>query len=565
MPRARSWFFVCALSFFAACGSTAFERAKAQDTAQAYRDFLRENPRDLDRDAAEVALEEKEFEAASKQHTLLAYKRYLDEFPDSPKASAARALLEGLRFNAAREANTSLAWRQFLRDHPEGSHREEAERLLAEAEFKEAGPGADVSELGRLVREHPDDPRRLELQQRLDDQAFDSARAQGAFGLYAYLRDFPAGAHREDAQAELFALEIQGLLASGLTHRAREELQRSPLSARVQELGARVTEAEARARLLALSDPTIRAAQASYYLRSISDLERALAAPDPLDRWQAAEELGQHVSVDAIEPLLQAFRTARNPLIRQTALESLRHVLSALPPRVADYELASRIEPLKASAGSAETWTVLAVLFDLAGRLEAAATEYQRAWDKGVPDPVILRRWVDIRRDRKQPFSAAVAARQLALWAAEKVKSWEPPPDGQRVAVSDARELCAAAVNARFALAVIESAKGSATEFPDDITRFELTATDALRLAEARLKDAELLLRAQDPQVRTCDDRRVRDRLEDAVKRRGDAVRGLLQRKPTAATQGVLAAVREADPNPEIRSLAARLVTRGDE
>lgn len=540
------------------CASSSWNQARDADTAEAYRAFLRDHPNDPNAEAAEQFLSEKDFEAASKQHTVLAYKRFLDVHPDSSRARDAEARLEALRFNAAKEANTAQAWRLFLRDHPKGSHREEAERLLADAEFKELAPGEDTAALAKLVRERADDPRRVALEAKLDEKTFLEAKAQGAFALYAYLRDFPAGAHRQQAMAALFALKIRGLLVSGQLDKAREEVKRSPLASQLPELPKWIEGAALRITQLSQKDPLVQAAQPGHYLRSLSDLERALQAPDPLDRWQAAQELSQHVTIDAIDPLLQAFRTARNPLIRQHAFTSLRTVLRSLPPDIADYEIASRLEPLRATASSAETWIVIAALLDVSGRLADAAIEYQRAWDQNLPDPLILRRWIDVRRERKQPFSAAVAARQLALWAHRVAKDSELPPPGTRIAVSSVRELCAAALSARAALEVIRDPAVKSHEFREDVQQFEAVAVDAVRLADARLKDAELVLRTQDPHTRLCDDRQVAERIQAGIQGRSDALRALTQRGGPAATLA-LAAAREVDPSPEVRALAASL------
>ncbi|MFP2913721.1 HEAT repeat domain-containing protein, partial [Pyxidicoccus sp. 3LFB2] len=188
---------------------------------------------------------------------------------------------------------------------------------------------------------------------------------------------------------------------------------------------ARLARARVERATLARPEPLVQASHVGHYLRDLEDLKRALVAPDALDRWQAAEEMGQHVSVRALDPLLNTLRSARNPLIRQHALEALRTVLSALPRPVAEYEVASRLETLRERATSSELYLTVAVLLDLSGQLAQASTEYQRAVDGGAPDPVVLRRWVQIREERGQHFSAAVAARQLALWALE-VANEEP-------------------------------------------------------------------------------------------------------------------------------------------
>ncbi|HLL82343.1 MAG TPA: hypothetical protein VK420_06815, partial [Longimicrobium sp.] len=73
----------CAL---AGCAANAFSAAKKADTAEAYRGFLREYPKDDNAEPAQARLADLEFERAQKLHTVLGYKRYLEEFPDSAGA-----------------------------------------------------------------------------------------------------------------------------------------------------------------------------------------------------------------------------------------------------------------------------------------------------------------------------------------------------------------------------------------------------------------------------------------------------------------------------------------------
>jgi len=563
MPRLP---LLAVLLFLTGCASQSYQRAKDADTAEAYRDFLREYPKDDMAEPAEARLEELEFAQAQKLHTVLAYKRFLEAYPESPQARAAGSLLEGLRFNAAKEAGTAAAWRQFLADHPEGTHREEAQQLLAEAQRKELASAEDPKRLSAFLREAGDDPRRQEVEARLDDQTFAQAKASGATKLFAYLKDFPAGQHREEAKALLLSVEVEGLLVSGLVEEAEARVKVHPLGPKLEDFPARLARAKAAREVLASHEPVAQAAHVGHYLRELGDLQQALGSPDPLDRWQAAEELGQHVSVRSLDPLLNAFRTARNPLIRLYALESLQSVLRALPRAVAEYEVAVRLESLRERAGSAEVYLTIAALLDLTGQLELASTEYQRAYDTSNPDPVVLRRWVKIRQERRQPFSAAVAARQLALWANGVAREEVVSPEGG-VPLASARQLCAAAENARYAAEAIAQARKEATEFPEDLNSFERAAADAVKLSEARLADAELLLREQNPSVRLCRDQQVRERLSNAVKERKVALEAVGTKLPKLAPL-LLELARDRDPSPEVRSVAAARLTalsaRGD-
>lgn len=537
------------------CASQAYQRAKEADTLEAYQDFLRQYPKDDMAEPAEARIEELEFAQAQKLHTVLAYKRFLEAHPEAPQARAARSLLEGLRFNAAKEVGTVAAWRQFLADHPDGAQREEARRLLAEAQQKELASSEDPKRLTSFLREAGDDPRRQEVESRLDDQTYAQARASGATKLFAYLRDFPAGKHREEVKARLLDLEVEGLLVSGLLEEAEARVKAHPLGLKLENFPERLARAKAVREALSSHEPLAQAAHVGHYLRDLGDLQQALGANDPLDRWQAAEELGQHVSVRALEPLLTAFRTARNPLIRQYAMESLQSVLRALPRAVAEYEVAVRLESLRERASSAEVYLTIAALLDLTGQLELASTEYQRAYDTTNPDPVVLRRWVKIRQERRQPFSAAVAARQLSLWALGVAREEVVSSEGG-VPLASARQLCAAAENARFAAQAIAEARRQATEFPEDLNSFERVAADAVKLSEARLADAELLLREQKPDVRLCRDQQVHERLRSAVKERMAALEAVGAKLPKLAPL-LLELAKDRDPSPEVRTAAA--------
>ncbi|MBN8471039.1 HEAT repeat domain-containing protein [Corallococcus exiguus] len=537
------------------CSHMSFDKASELDTVQAYQDFLRENPEDPEALTAQGRIEGLEFDEAKRLHSVIAYKRFLETYPDAPQQQRVKSLLEGLRFNAAKEADTEAGWRQFLAEHPDGTHRDEARTRLQAAQERDVQSTTDLKRVSQLLQGEAAGARRDELERKLDDESF--AQAKDAGRLFAYLRDFPSGAHREEVRVKLLELEVEGLLVSGLVDEAEAKVKVHPLGPKLTGFPARLARAREEQGALARTEPAARAMQAGHYLRDLEDLKRALVAPDPLDRWQAAEELGQHVSVRAVDPLLEALRTARNPLIRQNALSSLRSVLSSLPAPVAAYEVAVRLESLRERASSPELYITVAALLDLSGQLEQAASQYQRVYESGGTDPVVLWRWVQLREQRRQAFSAAVAARQLAVWAQTTAREELVSAEGG-VPLASARQLCAAVVDARFAAQAIARVRNEKTEFPEDMDTFERTAQDAVRLAEAKLADAELLLRQQHPGVRTCADQQVAERLSQGVKERTQALQQASSAKlPKPVGTLLLELARERDPSPEVRAAAA--------
>lgn len=538
------------------CRDSAFTRAQKADTIDAYRAFLQQRPDDPNADAARQRLTELELAEAKAVHDVVAYKRFLEAHPDTKEARTARALLEGLRFNAAKEKGTAQALRQFLREHADGAHREDAEALLATVERREVTQLDDAT-LASVAARHPDDEQGADARARLDERAW--SKAGTAQALYAYLAAFPVGAHRDEAKRRLLALEVAGLLASGLVTEARAKVAASPLGAGLTEFAADAARVDEELALEKAKDERVRQALPSYYRRPLDELSGALEAPDALDRWQAAEELGAFASVRAIDPLLRTIRTSRSTLARRRALGSLEAVLKALPPAVAEYEVATRVEALAQTASDAQLVLTLAVLLDLSGQLERAAREYQRAHEVLVADPLVLSRWIAIRRERGQHYAMAVAARQLALWVEESARDAQ---EGPNAAVPRLRELCGAVELGRLAVDSIALAKSKPSEFPEDLEAFQVKAQAALKLAEARLRDVELIALAADKGLRSCWDRAVAERLEDGAQRRVAKLAELARDPKAKKDWPALRRVALKDPSPAVRAAAASVASQ---
>lgn len=537
-----------ALLLLCACQPRAWDAAQKADTAIAYRNFLLSSPKDENAPTARARLAQLELDAARKVHTVVAYKRWLEEFGEEEQASQARALLEGLRFNAAKEKGAAPAWRLFLRDHPDGAHAAEAEAALRLAELKELDVLDDPKKLEALARRHPGTAGAERAQGARDDQTFQEA--SGARALYDYLRDWPAGAHRDEARVKLLSLQLESLLVSGQLDAAQALAKKAPLAAKVPDLQARLSRGGQVAELSKSRIEAVQRALPGYYVRPLDELLASLKAPDPIDRWQAAEELSQHVSGRAIDALLEALRSGRSTLLRVRAFESLGQLFAALPRPLAEYEVATRLEALRETASDDRLYLTQAAMIDLLGEPERATSDYRRAFDEKLPDPVILRRFAQLHQSRGRLHSAAVAARQLALWA-QGVAATEQVT--RESALRAARELCAAHELVTFAQAVVSEARARGTEFPEDVADFDRLVKGAARAVAARLQDAELLVLERDGRARRCGDGTVRERLADAENRRIEAVRDAVEKAPKLAPL-LREVVKERDPSPKVRA-----------
>ncbi|MBX7114811.1 MAG: HEAT repeat domain-containing protein [Myxococcaceae bacterium] len=530
-----------------ACRDSAFNAASKAGTPEALRLYLAQHPEDEQVPAAQAQLEEKVFAQAREAHSVVGYKRFLEEFPEGAHAPSARALLEALRFNAAKDKGTATAWRQFLEDHPQGAKAAQARDTLRALELKQVlTPDADAAALARAA-ETADDVAGAPLRERLDAQTF--KEAQGPRAWFDYLRRFPAGKFRDEAKAGLLNAQLEGLLVSGQIDAATDLVKRSPLASGLKGAAARLSHETEMLKLLQVKEPAVQRALPQFYRRSFEDLKDALGSSDARDRWDAAVELGHHVDVRAIDALLEVLKTNRNDKVRRHAAESLRQVLTLLPPQAAEYEVFSRIEAGRDTSKDSKVIIANGLLLEGLNLVDDARLEYQKAFEPRLLDPVLLARGAQMRLARNENYSAVVAARLLAVWAQETIDENLEPDD---LSVSATRQVCAAADASRQAAQIFAQVRGKPTEFQKDIEQFERQAMASRALVEARLRDMELKVMEKDASFRPCFAEGAAERLAVADQKRLEAFKKL-----TPQWSGkVRAYALLRDPSPQVRAAA---------
>ena len=533
------------------CRDAAFERAAKVDTAAAWRAYLAKEPDGMQADEGRDRLVQAELAAAQAAHTVAAYKRFIDEFGSTPEAQTARALLEGLRFNAALKSGTGQAWRTFLRDHPDGAHQAEASAKLQAVESKEVLGEATLTTLESEAKAHPDDERGEQARARFDDATWQEA--QGPEAWFAYLRQFPAGRHRAQAQAAVDNAEFAKAMADGDFAGVRALVRKRAAAAPVEWERA-VKRAEADAGLLKTLDKGLVPALVEHWLRPVDELVGALKTHDPFERWEAALDLSAVTKPAVIAPLLEAATQGRFFLVRRRAFESLRALLDRLPVALRDYEWARRLEASRTTEGDSEQALALAVLADAMGDSEGALRRYRDlSVGRGDIDAFLVWRAMHLRAGQHQAFSVALAGAQLATWARSQLQG-SADFDGAST-LTQARTLCGMVDALADAQALVSQSRGAPTEFPEDVEAFAVRVREARRLSEARLQDVERKLVEGNPQVMLCAAHPVIDRLGESEAGRRVVLPRLLANK-SAAARLAISKVASFDPAPDLRAQA---------
>ena len=561
-----------------------YDDAREKDTPDAYQQFLRAHPAEHGSAEAHSRLAQLRFNEARQAHTVLGYKRYLEDFPDSDEAPDALKLLEALRFAAAQTQSTVSGWRDFLRDHPDGAHAAQARAALDDVSWKDAQASKSSSAMREYLAHFPESAHRPEAERFADDRAYAEDRAIGNKGLLDYLEHNPNGGHRDEVRGQLSAQEAEALADGGdlvgayalaervrgpeadalMTRLAQRELaevaaaldptalkqlaeRRPQVAVAANELAKKI-EHDARIKTLRAQLPHLDPLE---FGRPPDELVRALDAPDPRDRWLAAEELGALGAEAAYEKLVNVAADSHFEEIRLRAFGALQQLAARTGRDAVAVDARSRLEKLRKMASSPRMFLKIAIVEELAGMRVEAVADYQRCLRGDSEDLLALRRLLELE---PPSFERAVAARRLAVTVEEEIAA-HTSDDGDPPLLAS-RWMCGVSHDADAAQAVLAAIPDAiAKDSPEDISTFRARAREAQAQAHARLSDAEDAARAEQKTHTACESDDVLPRMQDGVKARLAAVAALAAAKSDLA-QYPLKQVARRDPSADVRQAA---------
>ncbi|MHC4340986.1 MAG: hypothetical protein ACYSX0_12340 [Planctomycetota bacterium] len=217
--------FVVWAALAAACASEQddWDKARAEDSVAAYRQFLEQHPdgeRVADaRAALEHRIDERDWAAAQRVHSIAAYEGYVARPIGGAHVESARKALILLRraeaWAAARETGRIEAYEEFAKANPDTVEEKEARRLLTgmydRRDWGAAKQTRSVAGYENYLGAYPDGEHAQAAREAIatlrDEAAWGRARDANSIPAYEeYLAEFTEGAHAGSARERIAAL-----------------------------------------------------------------------------------------------------------------------------------------------------------------------------------------------------------------------------------------------------------------------------------------------------------------------------------------------------------------------
>lgn len=154
--------------------------------------------------------EQVSWDRAEQSQSISGYQDFLSRYPNSPRRDQAKSELESLYWLEASKTATTAGYRDFLTRYPssQGPHYDAANSELERLEWQSIQNSSDRSQISAFLVQHPKGVYHQAAADRLDNLAWDAANRSGKIDeLKAYLRDYPSGGHKDEANAQIAALQ----------------------------------------------------------------------------------------------------------------------------------------------------------------------------------------------------------------------------------------------------------------------------------------------------------------------------------------------------------------------
>jgi eukaryotic-like serine/threonine-protein kinase len=130
---------------------------------------------------------------------------FLRRYPNGVHQADAESKLDDLYWAQASQSNTVATVRDYLNRYPRGRHADDAKGAIARMDWQAVENSNDAAAVGDFLRRYPSGPYHDRAAAREDDLMWGHT-ARDSAGLHAYLQEFPAGRHADEARSDLESL-----------------------------------------------------------------------------------------------------------------------------------------------------------------------------------------------------------------------------------------------------------------------------------------------------------------------------------------------------------------------
>jgi len=186
---------MCVIIFVLACCQTkegSWEKAKAEDTIQAYEDFLKEYNEGEMAEQAEKRICELNFKKTQKENTVESYEKFLGKYPNSEHTAEIKDRIVILEYEQAKKADTAESYEKFLSKYPNSKYTLEIKDKIIELEYEQAKKADTAESYEKFLSKYPNNKYFSEIKDKLSELKYIQTKKKATNeAYYAFLRDYP--------------------------------------------------------------------------------------------------------------------------------------------------------------------------------------------------------------------------------------------------------------------------------------------------------------------------------------------------------------------------------------
>ncbi len=175
--RFQKLFLIILAVLIAGCASqeSMFNKAKKDNSVEAYENFLQKYPDGEFSVQAKSQLAKLEYQQTKKINSIEAYEKYLEKYPDSEFSVQAKSQLAKLEYQQAKKINSIEAYEKYLEKYPDNEFSNEVKTQLSKLHFEKAKITNTIEGYESYLQKYPEGEYTAEVKSKIVDLEFEKS------------------------------------------------------------------------------------------------------------------------------------------------------------------------------------------------------------------------------------------------------------------------------------------------------------------------------------------------------------------------------------------------------